>query len=77
MVLNGIKLDEKHYKLDDIMAFEEHRRKFIKIFNEIRQNNPDLSLKEIGRLVMYKSLIEAPKSRAYRLMQATSNIVIK
>lgn len=54
------------------MSFEDHKQKFIKIFQEIRQNHPDISLKEIGRLVTYKSLTEAPKSRAYRLIQAIS-----
>lgn len=58
-----------------IQEFHDHRKKFIKTFQKIRHEHPDLPLREIGLLVTQKMLTDAPKSRALRRMQATRKVI--
>ncbi|KAI6212934.1 CBN-NCX-1 protein [Aphelenchoides besseyi] len=55
----------------DYEAFRNHRRLFYEIFTKIRSQYPDLPLREVGRLTANKTLNSAPKSRAFRRIQAT------
>uniref|UniRef100_A0AC34R749 Calx-beta domain-containing protein n=1 Tax=Panagrolaimus sp. JU765 TaxID=591449 RepID=A0AC34R749_9BILA len=59
----------------EVIAFEEHKRLFWKIFQETRLEHPDLNIKEIGKLTAWKALAEAPKSRAVRRIQAVRSLV--
>ncbi|KAE9556748.1 hypothetical protein FO519_000154 [Halicephalobus sp. NKZ332] len=58
----------------EVIAFEEHKRLFWQIFQEVRAENPDLNIKEIGKLTAWRALALTPKSRAVRRIQATRSL---
>jgi len=71
--------DQTDYLLEnesdpEVIAFQEHKRLFWKIFKEIRAEHPDLDIKEIGKLTAWKALALTPKSRAVRRIQATRTL---
>uniref|UniRef100_A0A915DPX1 Calx-beta domain-containing protein n=1 Tax=Ditylenchus dipsaci TaxID=166011 RepID=A0A915DPX1_9BILA len=74
MLLDGAE-DHKQALIDpNIVAFQEHRSRFIRNFQQMRLEHPDLPLKQIGRMATFKSLAEAPKSRAFRRVEATRQL---
>lgn len=54
----------------DYDSFVQHRRAFYEIFTKIRAEHPDMPLKDVGRLTAWKTVEQAPKSRAIRRIQA-------
>ncbi|KAH7716619.1 Protein NCX-1 b [Aphelenchoides avenae] len=55
----------------DLDAYRQHRDRFMDIFRQLRGKYPDMTLSQIGRMTAWETLLEAPKSRAYRRIQAT------
>ncbi|KAI6230032.1 CBN-NCX-1 protein [Aphelenchoides fujianensis] len=59
----------------DYDAFRDHRQAFYEIFTKIRKEHPDMNLREVGRLTAWRTVNEAPKSRAFRRIQATRKML--
>ncbi|TKR60574.1 hypothetical protein L596_027801 [Steinernema carpocapsae] len=67
-LLNGTKDAE-------VIAFEEHRQKYLEIFRQLRAEHPDASVIELEKLATAKVISEAPKSRAFYRIQATRKMM--
>ncbi|CAI4223354.1 unnamed protein product [Auanema sp. JU1783] len=59
----------------DAIAFEEHRRKYLEIFRELRNQHPDAPVEELEKLATQKVVSEKKKSRAFYRVQATRKLV--
>uniref|UniRef100_A0A1I8A5K8 Sodium/calcium exchanger 3 n=1 Tax=Steinernema glaseri TaxID=37863 RepID=A0A1I8A5K8_9BILA len=59
----------------EVIAFEEHRQKYLEIFRHLRAEHPDASVVELEKLATAKVIQEAPKSRAFYRIQATRKML--
>jgi solute carrier family 8 (sodium/calcium exchanger) len=59
----------------EIKSFEEHRREYINILHELRQQHPDINIEELQNLAELEIMKRGPKSRAYYRIQATRKLI--
>ncbi|VDM47119.1 unnamed protein product [Toxocara canis] len=59
----------------DVIAFEEHRKKYLSMFRKLRAENPDEPAEQLEKLALEKVVTEEPKSRAFYRIQATRKLI--
>uniref|UniRef100_A0A915A8H3 Calx-beta domain-containing protein n=1 Tax=Parascaris univalens TaxID=6257 RepID=A0A915A8H3_PARUN len=59
----------------DVIAFEEHRKKYLDMFKKLRAENPDAPAEELEKLGLERVVSQEPKSRAFYRIQATRKLI--
>lgn len=53
----------------DVIAFEEHRKKYLDMFRKLRTENPDAPAEELEKLALERVVSQESKSRAFYRIQ--------
>ena len=54
---------------EEEVAFDNHKKRYLDIFRQLRTENPDMSIDELEILATDQIVKEAPKSRAFYRIQ--------
>uniref|UniRef100_A0AC35FWV6 Calx-beta domain-containing protein n=1 Tax=Panagrolaimus sp. PS1159 TaxID=55785 RepID=A0AC35FWV6_9BILA len=57
------------------VAFDSHKKRYLDIFRQLRNENPDMTIDELEILATDQIVKEAPKSRAFYRIQATHKMM--
>ncbi|KAE9556747.1 hypothetical protein FO519_000153 [Halicephalobus sp. NKZ332] len=59
----------------DMVAMDDHKKRFLEVFRKLRTEHPDLPIHELEKLATERVVKETPKSRAFYRIQATHKMM--